>query len=501
LTENALQGIVILSALILLKEIEYYMNNEINDDYNNDDDDDIFSGLIDNNSDNSSNNNEQINSNEYHESLDVCLDNVENMKKHLLMLKKNETKSFDNNLNKDDFYSNQIKKRVRLHTVILTSVLCVIIGCVLGVYAFSYFPTKETSLLAKYITNYTKNNVILAPQQTNVTIDGSVDSTVTAVYSKVTPSSVGIRVITYVGDPWQQSEQISSEGSGVIYKSDETGSLIITNHHVIESAIKDTKIGDDFQIRIFLDSSLSQYFTATLIGYDETTDLALLKISVAGLIPIEIVDSFKDDVNIGDVAIAIGCSGGLEYMNSVSSGVVSGFNRTAVTDESSSYYELVQTSALINPGNSGGALVNSKGQLIGICVLKMIDSSYEGMGFAINSDTVKRIVSKLETGESISNPYLGISVLTTYNQTVADQYNYPEVGAWVAEVVEDSPGKSAGLIEGDIIYNFNNVDISDFSDLRSELIKYSAGDVILLKIYRTTTNEYLDISLTVGEKE
>jgi len=495
LTENALQGIVILSALILFEEIDYTMNNDINDDYANDDDDDIFAGIGDNVSDNSSTNKE-----EFHENLDVCLDNIEIMKKQLLTLKKQE-KNHTNNSEYSDVNSlGNIKKGVRLRTVIITSVLCVIIGCFVGIFALSFFPTKDSSLLAKYISRYTKNDVVVAPQQTLVTIDGSVDSCVTAVYSKVTPSSIGIRVVTFVGDPWQQSEEVSSEGSGVVYKSDDTGSYIITNHHVIESAISDNTISSDFEIRIFLDPSLNQYFTANLIGYDEVTDLALLKISVVGLTPIEIVDSFDNDVQIGDIAIAIGCSGGLEYMNSVSSGVISGFNRTATTDDSSSYYELVQTSALINPGNSGGALVNSKGQLIGICVLKMVDSSYEGMGFAINSDTVKRIVSNLETGKIISNPYLGISVLTTYNQTVADQYNYPKVGAWVAEVVKDSPGSTAGLVEGDIIYNFNNVEISSFSELRKELIKYVAGDVIILKVYRTSTNEYVDISLTVGEK-
>ncbi len=381
------------------------------------------------------------------------------------------------------------------------AVLCTVIGCLVAVALLVFLPTPDSSLLSRFVQAYGKNNVtnvVTVPPPNDVTINVSeldTDSFTEAVYQKAKDSCVGIRVIQTTGRFWNQTTKTVSEGSGVIYSKD---GLIVTNYHVVESALNtgENKIEDNFSIQVFLETDLSVFCVAELIGFDETTDLALLKITVNGdLLPIKLADS--SEISVGETAVAIGSPGGLEFMNSVSSGIISGIDRN-ISTESGIAYGLLQTDAAINPGNSGGALVNKKGELIGICVMKLVSTGYEGMGFAITSNTIQQIVEVLKTEGKVIRPSLGVTVDTTYNLTLAEQMGFPS-GALVVSVEENSAAAKGGVRADDIICAVNGETIKSFYDLRKELLKCNPGDSVELKVFRTAQKEELTLTVVLDE--
>ncbi|WP_252891160.1 S1C family serine protease [Thermoclostridium stercorarium] len=206
------------------------------------------------------------------------------------------------------------------------------------------------------------------------------------------------------------------------------------------------------------------------------------------------------------MAIAIGNPAGLEFMGSVTQGIISGLNREIQVGNGKTL-KVIQTDAAINPGNSGGALVNSKGQVIGVNTVKISGSEYEGLGFAIPINTAMEIANSLiSDGYVKGRPQLGVSIDTRFTEELAKSYNVP-VGLLVADVSPLSAAYNAGIKAGDIIVEFNGVPVKTFSELENEKNKYKAGDTVTLRIYRIkNTNargqydgEYLDIQVTLGE--
>lgn len=370
------------------------------------------------------------------------------------------------------------------------------------------------SLLTRYSQTYGIGSTTQQPSSTvvggqevpggsnvNITIEGDQSDNASAVYAKCDQSVVGIRVVASTsGSPWQQATYSTvSEGSGVIYSAD---GYVITNHHVIASAIGASGgVGAGYEIRVFLDKSLRSYCVATIVGADATTDLAVLKIQAENLRPIEFADS--STVSVGDRVFAIGSPGGLEFMNSLSNGIVSGINRNISTEDGVAY-DLIQTNTAINPGNSGGALLNTEGKLIGICFLKIVAEGYEGMGFAISSNTAKDIINTLIQEGSVSRPQLGITVNTNYTPAAAAEAGLP-AGAWVYEVTKGSPADLAGLAPNNIITAFNGVAIEDYYGLRAQLLKCKPGDTVTLTVYRyagiSGSGEYVDLKVTLTVSE
>ena len=325
---------------------------------------------------------------------------------------------------------------------------------------------------------------------TNVNIDESYNSSVEAIADKVLPSVVGIRAsYQSAGGFFGQSTQSSSEGSGVIYRED---GYIITNYHVVEGA------KDSGTINVYMDEHDSDGTEATIVGYDAGADLAVLKINKTGLTPIEIADS--DQIKVGQVAVAVGNPGGLQFMGSVSEGIVSGLNRT-LTLESGQSMGLIQTDAAINPGNSGGALVDGTGKLIGINSAKLASSSssstsFEGMGFAIPSNEVVEICDRLINNEGKKAAYLGVTIDMRYTTDVLQSMGYPQ-GMVVSSVVENSPAGQAGIQGGDIITAMDGTELTSYDILASELAKHAAGDQVTLEVFRL--GQTLNVTVTLGE--
>ena len=362
-------------------------------------------------------------------------------------------------------------------TVIAAALLAAVIGAGSGIAAVTLSSKNGSNTSSPITSSVSGSNV-------NINIDETAESVVEAVAEKVTPSVVGIRTTTSVRSFFGSSNESTGEGSGVVYSAD---GYIITNYHVISGAVTN-KSGS--KIEVFTDTLDSDSYEATVVGYNISTDLAVIKINAKGLTPAEFSDSSM--LKVGQYVITVGNPGGLEFMDSVTYGVISGLNRVV---SSNSDVNLIQTDAAINPGNSGGALVNTKGQLVGINSSKIVSEEFEGMGFAIPSNTVAEICKNIIEKQNDPEPYLGISVSEKYNSSVLKYYGYPS-GAVVSSVADGSPADNAGLAKGDIITEFGGTEITEYTMLESLLQKCKPGDQVSVKIYRS--GRYYSTTVTVG---
>lgn len=283
---------------------------------------------------------------------------------------------------------------------------------------------------------------------------------------KVQPSVVGIVAYEQGSNVFTGSQ---SYGSGIIASAD---GYIITNAHVVEGASV---------LKVVLHDNTE--YTATLVGMDTKTDLAVIKIEAEGLQAAEFGNS--DQLEIGDQVIAIGNPGGLELAGSVTVGYVSALNRPINNGTVSA----IQTDAAINPGNSGGALVNSYGQVIGINSAKIAATDYEGIGFAISINDAQPIIDDLiNYGYVKGRVRMGISVVTI-DQLQAQMYGY-QPGAGVAAVEQDSTAAAAGLVAGDIITAVDGQEIQSSDDLIELLEGYKPGDTVELTVFRKSLQSY-----------
>ena len=355
------------------------------------------------------------------------------------------------------------KKHYSAAIVIIASVLAAIIGAIGG------------AASAMMISN--DNSTHVSPQKNNsnvnITVDKNATSVVEAVAEKAGNSVVGIRTTTSVNNFFFGSSDQTGSGSGVVYSSD---GYIITNYHVIEDVVQS---GSKGKIEVFIGDSDSTPYTANVIGYSISTDLAVLKINATGLTPIEIGNS--DDLKVGQFVIAMGSPGGLDFRGSVTYGVVSGLNRVVSSD---SEVKLIQTDAAINPGNSGGALLDTNGRLIGINSSKIVSTGFEGMGFSIPVNTVIEKCEKMISKQSKPEPYIGISLSKKYTKDVLSYYGFPN-GAVVLSVNPDGPADKAGICRGDIITEFNGKEVKS-PDLLEELIsECQPKNTVKVKLYRS----------------
>lgn len=310
----------------------------------------------------------------------------------------------------------------------------------------------------------------------------SSDSPVTSIAEKVSPSIVGIKVTVASSQDFffDIGGGGVGEGSGIIISED---GYILTNNHVIENALEanSKRISTGSKIEVILPSQKDKSYIATVVGKDAKSDIAVLKIEAQNLPKAELGDSAA--LKVGELSVAIGNPGGMDYMGSVTAGVISGLNRT-IQSENGTTLNLIQTDAAINPGNSGGALCNSKGQVIGINTIKISATGFEGLGFAIPINHAKKIAQDLIDFKYVKGrPYLGVSIDPRFNKDVAEQYNVPN-GLLVSDVTPLSAAYKAGIKGGDIITKFDGVEVKQFSDLENQKNKHKPGDKVEVVVYR-----------------
>ena len=310
--------------------------------------------------------------------------------------------------------------------------------------------------------------------------------TTAQVAKTVSPSVVVITTEQVVYSQWSwygQSQVESGAGSGVIISSD---GYILTCDHVVAGASNITvTIGD-------VD------YTATVVGEDSTSDVAVLKIDANGLTPAVVGDS--DTLTVGDNVLAVGNPLG-ELGGTVTSGIVSALNRSVSIQSSGSVntMSLVQMDASVSPGNSGGGLFNMNGELVGVVNAKSSDSDAEGLGFAIPiNDAMKVAQDLLENGYVTGRPYMGITYLAVTDAQTAQQLGVNAYGIYVADVVKGGPADKAGLKVGDRIVSIDGTEVAQKTDLGTIIQQHSAGDTLSITVARG--GQMQTVSLTLGEK-
>ena len=344
------------------------------------------------------------------------------------------------------------------------------------------------------VTESTPSTVQQAPVSSSVT-------SVTEVAKNAMPSVVAItNMVKYrqngysiFGNYQNFETEVPASGSGVIVQKTDTELLILTNNHVIESS-------ESLSVTFIDDESVD----AVVKGTDAAADLALIAIKLEN-IPTKTMEAISiatlgdsDALEVGDQVVAIGNA--LGYGQSVTTGIISAKDRDVATSKGTSS-GLLQTDAAINPGNSGGALLNMKGEVIGINVAKYTSTSIEGMGYSIPSSKAKKIVeslSTLETREEIPESergYLGVMVKNIDAQT-AESFGMPQ-GVFIYKFIEGSTAKNEGLHEKDIITAMNGQGVTNFTDLSSILSKYRVGETVTLTVQRPNGDKYDEINVDV----
>ena len=310
--------------------------------------------------------------------------------------------------------------------------------------------------------------------------------TTAQVAEMVSPSVVVITTEQVVYSQWSwygQSQVESGAGSGVIISSD---GYILTCDHVVNGASNITvTIGD-------------QDYTATIVGEDSTSDIAVIKIDATGLTPATIGDS--DSLAVGENVLAVGNPLG-ELGGTVTSGIVSALNRSVTIQGTSSTntMSLIQMDASVSPGNSGGGLFNMNGELIGVVNAKSSSSDAEGLGFAIPiNDAIKVAQDLLENGYVTGRPYMGITYIAVTDAQTAAQLGVNAYGVYVVDVVQGGPADKAGLKAGDRIVSVDGSEVAQKDDLGTIIQNHSAGDTLSITVARD--GQMQTVSLTLGEK-
>lgn len=384
-------------------------------------------------------------------------------------------------------------KGLKVFAGIMCAILCVGVVSLAGYGTYALVSNQQDQQSAEATTegtdeqNQSSTTLVLNDKPSTSNSSASVDLsegelTITERAEKVLPSTVGI--VSYIQNQQSIFGGEQSQGSGIIISAD---GYIVTNEHVISGATS---------IKVVLQDD-SEY-NATLVGSDERTDLAVLKIDATGLTPAEFGNS--DQMQIGEQVIAIGNPGGLELAGTVTVGYVSAVNRS-ITTTNGNTVNCVQTDAAINPGNSGGALVNTYGQVIGINSQKIAATDYEGIGFAISINEAQPIINDLiQYGYVRGRVVMGIT-MQMIDQTYAAIYGY-QPGIGVVSVEAGSPAEEAGLVAGDIITAIDGQSITTQEELNSLLEQYSPGDTITLTVYRQSVRgdgQELSMELTFAE--
>ena len=381
-----------------------------------------------------------------------------------------------------------------------------VIGCSLVIGTCFGVPQIKEKILGKSVSTSTSTqNSSSSMTDTNAgTIDfvslNSYSDTAVYASNKILPSIVGIEVtynvtqnsiFSFFGSTSPTKSEAKASGSGIIISDD---GYILTNNHVVNTSSNNTyyDISEATSVKVTLSTGDKQTYDAKIVGKDSQTDLAVLKIEANNLTAAEFANS--DTVKIGEFTMAVGNP--LALGTTITCGVVSAINRE-VSDDEGNKFKCIQTDAAINSGNSGGALVNSKGQVIGVNTLKVASTGVEGIGFAIPINSTLSVIQDLKTYSKVRRPYIGISGRNLDEKT-AKAHNLVQ-GVYVYSVEEYSSAEKSGLKAGDIITSADGTDVKTMDELNEIKNKHTIGDKMTLKIYRDGKTQ--DVQITLGESK
>lgn len=336
---------------------------------------------------------------------------------------------------------------------ILTIIITLFIGIIATIYVTNKFNSSDSNI----------SKTSLEVKETN-----SLKESISKIYDAV------LLIETY-----DSYDRAIGSGTGFVYKKENKKGYILTNHHVVSGASK-----------ILVTLSSGEQIEAKYLGSDEVSDVAVISIDENKVLQVaELGDSTK--MELGDTVFTVGSPLGSKYMGSVTKGIVSGKDRQVTVQVSNGnvLVDVLQTDAAINPGNSGGPLVNINGEVIGITSLKLVQDEIEGMGFALPIEYAFAYTKRLEKGEAIERPVLGVQLSDLNNAYVLRSYRINlssnvKKGVVLIGIDENGTAKEAGLEVGDVITKINNGDVTDSASFRYNLYKYSIGDTIEITYIR-----------------
>lgn len=372
----------------------------------------------------------------------------ENNTKEAKVIEQSDNEKEKVNINKKNYkYMISNKEKNTIITILLTFTCCLLI---FGIFYKVY--------LKDLVVEKTKI-------QKDVTVtDSGIADAVDKVYDSV------VVIENYIND------RVGSSGTGFVFKTDDKYGYILTNYHVIDNSKK-----------IVVTFTNNKKIEASLVGIDEYSDIAVLKVDKSDVISVAQIGN-ADSLRVGDTTFTVGAPlDSSVYSWTVTRGILSGKNRLVevTINNTNSVMEVLQTDAAINSGNSGGPLCNSNGEVVGITNMKIASSSIEGMGFAIPIDTAIKTANDLIEGKTVSRPYLGVSVYETNSSVIYVEY-----------VQRGSAADKAGIEKGDKILKIDNESISSTAQFRYQLYKYNVGDKITLTIERNEKEKKLNVTLS-----
>ena len=366
-----------------------------------------------------------------------------------------------------------------------------ILGCSIVIGTCFGVPSIRNSILGTENSNSSSNSNSQNSGYVSQTSLSNYSDTAIYAANKVLPSIVGIKVEYNVNSLMSmfggvQNSTATATGSGIIISED---GYILTNNHVVSSSSSESyySVSEATKLTVTLFNDETEY-EAKVVGTDEQTDLAVIKIDKTGLPKAEFADS--DSIKVGEFAMAVGNPLGME--SSITCGVISAVNRK-ITDTDGKSYTLIQTDAAINAGNSGGALVNSQGQVIGVNTLKLQGEGIEGMGFAIPINSTEDITSQLIEYSKVRRPYIGITGMDLDEKTA--KANNLVVGIYVKAIDDFSAAEKAGIKIGDVIVEADGKKVSTMDELTEIKNSHQIGDEMKIKVNRDGEERELTVKL------
>lgn len=366
--------------------------------------------------------------------------------------------------------------------------IIVLFAFILGGLSMYYFSLKNRVVVTKEGEKVTQvSSTCKSCNSTVIMENGSLSASVEKTVDTV------VMIKTYNGT------RLKGSGSGFVYKIDGDDAYIMTNHHVVDGGNKWTVI-----------TSRDDEVDGKVLGSDEYLDIAVIKIKKKDYLEKVSIISKDKKISLGDTVFTIGAPVGYEYRGTVTNGIISGLNRLVEVGVKSSLQgdyvmEVIQTNTAVNPGNSGGPLFNSNGEVIGVISMKLVENSVEGMGFAIPIDYAISHIAKLEKGEKIERPLIGITMAnvtesyTLFRNGITVPDDVTE-GVVVVEVMEKSGAANSDLKKGDVIIKLNDSDVKNSAYLKYLLYKYNPGDTLTITYNRNGKISTTKIKLTKNEE-
>ena len=349
-----------------------------------------------------------------------------------------------------------------------------VMSAAITVGTMNYMSDKKAAVTDSAVSGTSQQSVQLLAEGSEKT-----ELSTEEIAKRVGPSIVGISCTTQTQSYFGVQTGTSS-GSGIIISADGN---IMTNYHVISG-------GTNIKVKL----NTGNEYDATVIGGDEKTDVAVIKIKANEELHVAALGN-SDEVEVGSKAVAIGNPLASELFGTVTQGVISGVNRTITVGQRE--MNLIQTDAAISPGNSGGALINKYGEVIGINSVKLVSDNAEGLGFSIPINEASTIVKDLiDYGYVKGRPVIGVSVreitkeLAYYNNLLTDH------GLYIMSVSEGSSAEKAGLVRGDIIVKFDGTAVNSSTEMNKLRDKHKAGDTVSITFMRGTQEKTVNLTLS-----